>query len=803
MGERLSWPATTVLSLLAALTTWVSLFAWRGFVAVPSLYLIPALVGVLLVAVSGMLMRSARVPVLLIPLGQLALVVAWLSHRWAPAESWLGWIPTGDTIREIGFRIDAGATAAQEYAAPIPESAPQIHALLLVAGLGCALLVDFLACGLRRVPAAGLPLLAVYTTPISILDGGVPWWVFVAGALSFLFLLSAQETERLEHWGRPIADTRGLFDSLDTGVSARTMRAETRKIGITATGLAVLVPIFIPTFSGTLFPGSGPGSGSGGDAVNISNPLVDLRRDLTRGRDVDLVEVTTAEPDPSYLRISVLDTFDGQTWKPSERKIPVEQRAQGPLPPPSGVSSGTQTRRVDYAVQTTDLYTLQWLPAPFPVSAMQAPGDWRYDLGTMDFLSAAEGQTARGLDYTAEALVVEPTVEALTGARPPADPIAIPYTELPEAMPDIVARRAREVTVGAESDFAKAVRLQEWFRVDGGFTYSLEREDGNGTDDLVAFLSDTDGGRVGYCEQFAAAMAVMGRSVGIPSRVAVGFLRPQQTGSDTFVYSAHDLHAWPEMYFEGAGWIRFEPTPQDRASVVPPYTQAGLPGQEPTAAPSGAPSQAPDDPRQSDRGPDAGAAGAEGGGSGGGAGYLGAGLLVALALVVLAAAPRGARAFVRRRRWHTAASPADHAEAAWSELRDSARDLGLPWDDAVTLRRRARSLAASFAAAGSDDEQRRGGRPRTGAQANPEATAALERLVRWVERARYARTLDDVPDLAGDVAACVDALRRGVSRQRQLRADWLPASLWRGSRTEGRESGLRSGLPEPGIDRAI
>ena len=54
--------------------------------------------------------------------------------------------------------------------------------------------------------------------------------------------------------------------------------------------------------------------------------------------------------------------------------------------------------------------------------------------------------------------------------------------------------------------------------------------DGNGTDDLMSFLSNEEGGRVGYCEQFASAMAVMARTLRIPARVAVGFLRPEDLG---------------------------------------------------------------------------------------------------------------------------------------------------------------------------------------------------------------------------------------------------------------------------------
>ena len=64
--------------------------------------------------------------------------------------------------------------------------------------------------------------------------------------------------------------------------------------------------------------------------------------------------------------------------------------------------------------------------------------------------------------------------------------------------------------------------------------------------------------------QFASTMAVMARTLGIPARVAVGFAPGEKLAKGGYLVGAHDAHAWPELYFQGVGWVRFEPTPLDR-----------------------------------------------------------------------------------------------------------------------------------------------------------------------------------------------------------------------------------------------
>ncbi|MDQ3616516.1 MAG: transglutaminase-like domain-containing protein, partial [Actinomycetota bacterium] len=434
-------------------------------------------------------------------------------------------------------------------------------------------------------------------------------------------------------------------------------------------------------------------------------------------------------------------------------------------------------------------------------------GDWRYDRSTLDIISAADGQTAASLRYSLKALRIEPEPQGLAAAAPVSQELFSTYTALPDSMPDLVRDLARSVTEDQASRFEQAVRLQEWFRDDGGFTYSLDREAGNGIDELEQFLGNGPRGRIGYCEQFAAAMSLMGRSIGIPSRVAVGFLRPDRVRKNVYVYSAHDLHAWPEMYFEGTGWIRFEPTPPDRAGSVPGYTVRNVPAEAPSEQPSPlGPGQQQNRFGQQDlpESPQASAGGSSGGGLRGAL----IGVVGAAGLLLLAAAPRLARAAVRRRRWTRAGTPVELAEAAWSELRDTAIDLRLPWDDAVTLRSRARSLVQSFGEPSAEVDHRVSLSGASDADANQRATAALERLVKFVERARFARSVAaPKEDVVEDVGLCAQALRDGVSEGRRAYATWLPRSLANtfGAGLDRRRLPRAEGpiLSGPGVDRAI
>ncbi|WP_324499852.1 DUF3488 and transglutaminase-like domain-containing protein [Nocardioides sp.] len=762
MGRR--GTARPSLALVAAFTTWVTMLSWRGFSTVPGAYLAPLLLTGLVVAGTGILGRRLHQsgPVVLGAQVLAGLGFVLLSLTGSP-------VPVGERWTLLVDSLHDAVRTAQTYTAPVPASAPGLHPMLLLLGLGCFLLVDLAACTVRRVPAAGLVLLTIYSIPVNVLGGGVSWWVFAAAAGGFLGMLFLQEDEEVSRWGRTLGqeDAAGGDPSafgVRTGSGVRTSAVG---IGGAATVLALLLPALVPTLELGLLPGgSGPGSGT----LGLENPMVDLRRDMQRGQDVPLLRVTTDDPHPAYLRIAALTRFTNNEWTTGDRSIPADQRIGGALPPLLGVSESVPRREYDYQVTALDDFDSRWLPATLQTSRIDAVGDWRYDRSTMDFLAHGDETSTSGLSYSMTEVVLD-----LDAARLAVAPAAVGTVERFQALPADLPRSVRdlavEVTAGQPTRYQRAVALQEWFRSD--FTYVLDAVEGNGSDALLAFLDD----RTGYCEQFASAMAVMARSLGIPARVAVGFLRPERIGERTWEYSAWDLHAWPELYFPGSGWVRFEPTPASREGEVPApgFTLQQVP-QRPDLGASGPSATGPGEELPS-RGTQAEPRTADASASARGEDglpwrrlLLGSVAVVTVGLLLLV--PRS----VRRAR-STARRTSGTAEDAWAEVRDTCLDLALPWPEGRSPRVTGGWLAGQLGRPGEDSEQR----PARGAQVAPDAAAAVERLVAAVELSRYARPGTDLAgaDLRSDVETCRKALVAGATPRVRRRATWLPRSVLR------------------------
>jgi len=392
---------------------------------------------------------------------------------------------------------------------------------------------------------------------------------------------------------------------------------------------------------------------------------------------------------------------------------------------------------------------------PYPIRELEVPGNWRYDSRTLDVAYAGGGAPPE-LNYSATAFTPSITARSLDDTLRAPDEVLKPMTKVPTDLPEVMRTRAEEVTSNAKGDFAKVVALQSWFREGGGFRYSLEQRSGSGMDLLASFVTDD---RVGYCEQFAAAMAAMGRVLGIPSRVVVGFLDGTTEPDGRILYTSDDRHAWPEMYFTGVGWVRFEPTPGQRAGATPSWTRQDVSAAQPSAAPSAAASQGA--AAEPDRAPTDTNAGEDQGFP------VPRWPVVSLLVVLVLGLGPGLVRRIQRRRRLSRGDPVHLAEGAWAELRATALDLGLEWPEERSPREQARRVVAQVHAEEHD-------------------LSSLEGLLLRVEQGRYARggALDTVdPDVRARTVETVDAWRKvmvgSVDRERGWRGRLWPVSLLR------------------------
>ena len=171
----------------------------------------------------------------------------------------------------------------------------------------------------------------------------------------------------------------------------------------------------------------------------------------------------------------------------------------------------------------------------------------------------------QGQSYVVETRVPEPTLDQIRASDANPGQVRDTASALPDNLPEIIAQTAREITAGTTNDYDALIAMQSWFR-GSDFRYSLDAPveqgfDGSGADAVAAFLEV----KSGYCVHYASAFALMARTLDMPSRIVVGYLPGVNTstvidGQNVRSVLSGQLHAWPEVYFDGIGWVAFEPT---------------------------------------------------------------------------------------------------------------------------------------------------------------------------------------------------------------------------------------------------
>jgi transglutaminase-like putative cysteine protease len=258
----------------------------------------------------------------------------------------------------------------------------------------------------------------------------------------------------------------------------------------------------------------------------------------------------------SYWRTTTLPDFDGSTFRMPGRELsrvddPDDREPQG--------------RKIRQQIQILAL-TDKMVPAAADVYQVAPNGEMRVNYDTSTLLKLTD--LLSGEQFTIVSVKPDISADELRAAST-ADPPDEVFLGLPGDVPDSVYDTAAQVTAAAATDYDRLVTLQNWFREN--FEYSTEVQAGHGSNAIENFLQI----RKGYCEQFAATFAVMARTLGIPSRVAVGYTPGRLRSDGWYSVLGRNSHAWPEIWFDGVGWVPFEPTPQRGIPGAEQYTGVG------------------------------------------------------------------------------------------------------------------------------------------------------------------------------------------------------------------------------------
>jgi transglutaminase-like putative cysteine protease len=621
----------------------------------PTLRLVVA--GAAAVLVGAALQRRNVLLSLLAGVAGLALAVGVLVF---PSSTWAGF-PTRETLAVVQDAVARVARDAASQAAPAP-ALPSLLLASVVAVWSAAYAAHALAARAASPVLALFPPAALVAFAGMVADDGPH--PIRAGALlvaSFVVLFGSG-LDRLRLWG-PILPWPGFR----RWRLARGAGRHARRLALAATVVALLLPGLLPGFSAD--PLLDLTRGEGGP-VSIS-PIVDIRPNLLRNPAVELFRVRAERP--AYWRLLALDRFDGRLWTSRD----LEARTGIVVPSRSLVAERlTQPREGAVTIDQEFLIaglTTPWMPAAFAPRRVGVDGDFRFD-ATRDTL-VREGGTGPGLSYSVTSDVMVPSVEQLDSATDPSPGVVDPaYTQLPRNLPPRVTEIARGITLGQPNAYRRILAIQSHLR---RFTYDEEAPAGHGTDDMLFFLERS---RRGYCEQFAGTMAVLLRTLGYPSRVAIGFLPGAQDEQGVWRVTTDETHAWVEVFFSDFGWLAFEPTPTRvnpmvRSYILPAGPVGGVGsfvGEEAFVRTRGQrQQQLEDQPPVEDPGPlDR---------SGGGPSidpWMLVLLGLGLALLVAVAIP-ASKALLRRRALARARSPDERVAAAFALVQGVAADIGL------------------------------------------------------------------------------------------------------------------------------
>lgn len=547
-AARVAQSATGALALLLSCAALSSLFTSGGWV-------LPVAGVIAVIAAVGTAARALRAPLLLVLLTQVIVLVALITLGFTDTGL-LRVVPGPAAVDQLRALLEGADNQIASLKPPVAVTREML--LLLLTSLGsAAIVVDLLVAGIQMPAIAGLVLLCVITVPASLVAGLLAWWSFLLAAIALLMLLASNRGRRAGKAGLP-APASGLPSPVFiTAVALSIAMALVVGSAVTAVGT-----------EGRRLPGAG---GSTGVALN---PFTQLRGELGDRTSTPLFSVAGMTK-PTYLRAITLDQFvNNRGWEVTE------------LPPGPAPGPRMAEQQVVGAVQNVTVrgerYSDRWLPSPgvpTSVRGVETPlQGYTYDAET-GVLQTAEPRPLP--TYTVQAVVPSGTADQLRalGTASSSQAGVDPRWRQINGVDPQVSQLARNIAGSATTAFDATVALNAYFTTpSNGFVYDLNAGTGSagmvGNDALLDFLTVT---KRGFCEQYASALAVLLRELGIAARVVLGYT-PGTGSANLRTVTTDDAHAWVEVFFTGFGWVTFDPTPlAGGRGIVPDYVaQAGV-----------------------------------------------------------------------------------------------------------------------------------------------------------------------------------------------------------------------------------
>jgi len=300
------------------------------------------------------------------------------------------------------------------------------------------------------------------------------------------------------------------------------------------------------------------------------NPLTRLRA-WQNAPDGVLFRVRLSEPTP--MRLAVLDEYDGVRFSANPRYTPAG--AALPPPPAGDPGAGAPTRAVTADVVIADLDG-PWVPAPDRPSRVSGPA---VAVDPATGVLVAPGGLRPGQRYQVAATIAVDGGFRSTSSLPASpEQVGVAATAIPGLPPELLAL-ATDVSRDANDPGRDPLAtLEEWFRTK--FREKPDDPPGHSMARLTPLLLG-EREQVGSTEQLAAGFALLARSLGYPSRVAVGFRPP--AGRGEIAVRGADARAWPEVALMGRGWVAFDPVPPRDAPRNPANRSAEASGLAPPA----------------------------------------------------------------------------------------------------------------------------------------------------------------------------------------------------------------------------